>query len=436
MRFYDREKEIEELLRLDRLSEHNAQFTVLVGRRRIGKTTLLTKAFEGKKYLYFFIGKKSEQLLCKEFQEQVEQVLGINIYGQTTHFSSLIKELLIYAETTQLTIIIDEFQRLIDVDSAIISDLQNMWDTYHSKAKIHLIASGSIYSMMTKIFEDRKEPLFGRKTARIDLKSFSTCVLKQILSDYNPNYTPDDLLMLYALTGGVAKYVAVLMDSGCVDKSSMIKAVCNPSSIFLEEGMELLVGEFGKRYEIYFTILQLIANGMTTQAEIDSIIEKSTGRYLETLEKEYSLIHKLRPMWAKPSSQGIRYYIQDCFLCFWFRFVEKNRTLIELGKYNLLAEYIEHNYTQYSGFVLEKYFRQKYGEEPRVTDVSHWWNSKGECEIDLIALQRLDKSATIAEVKRNPDKYSENILREKSKSVLQYLKGYSINYIGLSLDDM
>ena len=88
----------------------------------------------------------------------------------------------------------------------------------------------------------------------------------------------------------------------------------SPSSIFLEEGTELLVGEFGRRFQIYYSILQLIASGMTSQAEIDSIIEKNTGRYLDTLETEYSIISKRRPLWAKPYSQGVKYFIDDCFL--------------------------------------------------------------------------------------------------------------------------
>ena len=74
MRFYDRENEIATLLRLDQQSEQSAQFTVLIGRRRTGKTTLMTQAFADKKYLYFFIGKKAESIQCMEFQKQTEEV--------------------------------------------------------------------------------------------------------------------------------------------------------------------------------------------------------------------------------------------------------------------------------------------------------------------------------------------------------------------------
>lgn len=436
MRFYDREKEIAELRRLDALAEHSAQLTVLMGRRRTGKTTLMTHALDGQPYLYFFVGKKAEQLQCIDFQQQVESVLGLHIHGQANSVAAILEELMIYARNTKVTLIIDEFQRLADIDEGIVSNIQKVWDEYHEQSHIHFIACGSIYSMIRKIFEDRREPLFGRKTARIDLKPFSTNVIKQILSDHNPSYTSDDLLMLYAITGGVAKYVAQLMDEGCRTWEDMLNAVCRPSSIFIEEGTELLVGEFGRKYQIYYSILQLIAQGMTSQAEIDGIVGKNSGRYLDTLETEYSLIAKRRPMWAKPNSQGVKYYIDDCFLMFWFRFIESNRTMVELGKYELLGETIRKEYNQFSGIVLEKYFRQLYGERERVTEVSHWWDSKGENEIDLIAIEKLDRRATVAEVKRNPRKFSAHTLEEKYQYIKSHLRGYQVELKGLSMEDM
>lgn len=436
MRFYDREKELAELRRLDALADRSAQLTVLMGRRRTGKTTLMTHALDGQPYLYFFVGKKAEQLQCIDFQQQVESVLGLHIHGQANSVAAILEELMIYARTTKVTLIIDEFQRLADIDESIISNLQKVWDQYHEQSHIHLIACGSIYSMMRRIFEDRREPLFGRKTARIDLKPFSTSVIKQILSDHHPSYTSEDLLMLYAITGGVAKYVAQLMDEGCRTWEDMLNAVCRSSSIFIEEGTELLVGEFGRKYQIYYSILQLIAKGMTSQAEIDGIVGKNSGRYLDTLETEYSLIAKRRPMWAKPNSQGVKYYIDDCFLMFWFRFIESNRTMVELGKFDLLGETIRQEYPQFSGIVLEKYFRQLYGERERVTEVSHWWDSKGENEIDLIAIEKLDRRATVAEVKRNSRKFSAKTLEEKYQCIQSHLRGYQVELKGLSLEDM
>lgn len=436
MKFYDREKEIKELQRVDDLAEGVSQFTVLMGRRRIGKTTLMIKALEGRPYVYLFVGKKAESLQCVVFQQQAESALGIRIHGQVTSFASLLEELMIYGKNHKFAIIVDEFQRLADIGDGIISDIQKVWDKHQAESHVHLIACGSIYNMMKRIFEDKREPLFGRKTARIDLKPFSIFVLKKILCDYNPCYTPDDLLMLYAVTGGVAKYVSQLMDEGCRTKEDMLDAVCRSSSIFIEEGTELLVGEFGRKFQIYYSVLQLIASGMTTQSEIDSIILKNTGRYLDTLETEYSLIKKRRPMWSKPNSQGVKYFIDDCFLNFWFHYIEANRTLVELDKMDLLKEMIEKDYDQYSGQVLEKYFRQLYSEKERVTEVSHWWDNKGENEIDLIAIEKIDRRAVIAEIKRNPKKYSRIELEKKFEHIKHHLRGYDVSLTGLSLVDM
>ena len=91
---------------------------------------------------------------------------------------------------------------------------------------------------------------------------------------------------------------------------------------------------------------------------------------------------------------------------------------------------------QYSGIVLEKYFRQLYGERERVTEVSHWWDTQGENEIDLIAIERLDKRAVVAEVKRNIRKYSPEALEKKYELIKKHFRGYSVELLGLSLEDM
>ena len=268
------------------------------------------------------------------------------------------------------------------------------------------------------------------------MQPFSTELLKQILSDNNPNYTPEDLLMLYTISGGVAKYVELLIDTGATNKETMIDAVCKNGSVFLNEGSELLVGEFGKRYQVYFSILELIANGMTSQSQIDSVLGTNTGRYLNTLEEEYNLIQKVRPLFAKPNSHGIKFALHDNFLTFWFRFIESNRSLVEMGKMDLLKEIIHKDYTQFSGLMLERYFRQMYAEKERTTEVGRWWNTRSEDEIDMIAIERLDKHVTIAEVKRNASKINLEETKERFANIRSHFRGYEVNFIALSMDNM
>lgn len=436
MKFYGREREIDRLKQLDLQSGETSVFTLLVGRRRTGKTTLVRQAFAEKPFLYFFVSQKSEQLLCIELQQIAMNTLGLHLYGQANKIADILREVMIYSRNKQITFMIDEFQRLYEINPTIMSEIQNVWDSEKDQAHIHLIACGSVYSMMLKIFRDKKEPLFGRATAELRLHAFSIGLLKTILADYNPHYQPEDLLTLYMISGGVAKYVELLLDDGATTHEKMIESVCQTGSVFLNEGTELLVSEFGKRYQVYFSIMQLIANGMTTQSQIDSIIGSNTGRYLVTLEEEYTLIQKVRPMFAKPKSQGIKYALHDNFLMFWFRFIESNRSVIEMEKYDILKEIIQNGYPQFSGRMLERYFRQLYSELPRVTEVGHWWDTKSENEIDVIAIEKLDKRATIAEVKRNANKINLEVLKQKFDSLKAHFRGYDVRFVPLSMSEM
>lgn len=436
MKFYNRKKEQEILLKNKIQSEKSACFTVMVGRRRIGKTSLLLESVRGQKYLYLFVARKNENLLCSQFQSDAEKMLGLKIFGTITQFRDLFEQLLIFATREHFTLIIDEFQEFESVNPAIFSDIQNLWDQYKDKARINFIACGSIYSLMMKIFENRKEPLFGRLSSKIVLQPFAVSVTKEILREYNAKYSPEDLLCLYLLTGGVAKYIELLMDAGAVTHKQMLDMVTRADSPFLGEGKDLLISEFGKEYGTYFSILQLIASGKNRQSEIDSIIDKNTGAYLVNLEKEYSLIVRNKPMFSKPGSRRARWSMNDNYLRFWFRFIYPNQSLIEMGRFDLLREYIDKNYEQYSGLILEKYFREKISESLRVTEIGSYWDSKGENEIDIVALNDLDKTSIIAEVKRNAKKIDMVKLETKVKSIQKHLAKYKTDIIGLSMDNM
>ncbi|WP_316833503.1 ATP-binding protein [Pedobacter nutrimenti] len=436
MKFYGRKKELE-ILKLNEVqSKKTACFTVMVGRRRIGKTSLLLESVKNQKYLYLFVSRKNEQLLCAQFQKEMQEVLGLQIFGSITAFQDIFEQLLMYSTKENFTLIIDEFQEFEYVNAAIFSDIQRLWDKYKDQSKLNFIACGSIYSMMLKIFENKKEPLFGRLTSKMVIQPFSVGVMKEILKDYNSKYTSEDLLCMYAITGGVAKYLTLLMEAGATTEAQMFDLITRPDSPFLVEGKDLLVSEFGREYGTYFSLLQLIASGKTTQTEMDSMVGKNTGAYLVNLEKEYSLINKNKPMFAKPESRKTRWSISDNYLRFWFRFIYPSQSMIELGKHELLREYIVQNYEQYSGLMLEKYFREKLSESERITAIGSYWDNKGENEIDLIAINDLDKTGIVAEVKRNPKKINIELLKAKVKTIQKELSKYKIEVLGFSLKDM
>jgi len=203
MKFYNREKELENLREIEHSSKESSKMTVIVGRRRIGKTKLIQEAYKEKVYL--FVSKKNEVLLCEEFISIIQKALDVKLFGQITKFIDLFEYLMELAKTKSFTLVIDEFQEFLQINDSIYSDMQNIWDSYKEITKINLILSGSIYSLMKKIFEDKKEPLFGRANNKIHLKPFTVKTIKEIMQENYPAYTNDDLLCFYILTGGVAK---------------------------------------------------------------------------------------------------------------------------------------------------------------------------------------------------------------------------------------
>lgn len=198
-------------------------------------------------------------------------------------------------------LIIDEFQEFFNINPSIYSEMQHYWDINKDKSRMNLLLSGSVYSLMQKIFQNSKEPLFGRATAYIRLKPFRTDVLKQILSDHNARYTDEDLLALYAFTGGVAKYVLLFMDNGIYTKKKMLDYMIQEDSLFISEGKNMLVEEFGKDYTVYFSILAAIARGekYTRQnrsgcAERIRRLPLPLGKRFQSDRKTYTTIGKSR----------------------------------------------------------------------------------------------------------------------------------------------
>lgn len=437
MKFYDRERELDILRKNWEASAQRSRFTVMVGRRRIGKTALLLKTEHEQTMLYLYVSKDNERVLVEKFQKAAEEVLGLHVYGHLETFAQFFEQVMAYGQEHHFTLVFDEFQNFLKVNPAIPSHIQNIWDRYHEKTMVNLVACGSIYSMIHRIFDNDDEPLYGRKDCEIKLRPFCIQVVKQILHDYNPHYTSEDLLCLYMLTGGVAKYVGLLMDAGATTKEAMLRWVTALGSPFLTEGRELVLSEFGKDYANYLSILQLVAGGMTVQNQIDNIIGKNTGTYLKRLDEEYNYVSKQAPMFSKPGNRNLRWSIEDCFLRFWFRFILPNQNLIEMEREDLLLEIVERDYNDYTGHVLEQYFRQKVSEEERVTMVGNYWDRKGKNEIDLIALNDIDKTALVAEVKCNADRYDSKLLQEKYDTISNNFRKYKeVKLVGLSMADM
>jgi hypothetical protein len=385
------------------------------------------------------VGKKAETLLCQDYVREIREKLDAPILGTPNTFSEVFRFVLQLSENRPFTLVIDEFQNFLKINPAIFSDIQRDWDLHKRSSRLNLIISGSVFTLMTKIFEDKEEPLFGRADEKMVLEPFTTDVLKQILKDFNPEYTPEDLLALYSITGGVPWYVTLLLDKGKANRDAMLAALTEENTPFINEGKNILIEEFGTDYVTYFSILTCIASGMKTRSEIENELgNNNIGPYLVKLENYYKVITKSLPIFAKENSKKVRYQLNDCFLIFWFRFFYKYQAFVENKALKSLGEIIERDYSSVSGFMMERYFMKRFQEEGRYI-IGKWWDRKGENEIDLIVVDPIENEAWIYELKKQGGRYKENKFREKVDKFLEQtpeLRNITLHIGSLSLENM
>jgi AAA+ ATPase superfamily predicted ATPase len=415
----------------------HSKLTVLTGRRRVGKTSLIFKALEDEPFIYLFVGRKNEADLCSGYITEIAQKLGIFVPAMDS-FADVFHFLMEQGMTRKFSLVIDEFQEFINVNPSVYSDIQNYWDQYRTRTKVNFIVSGSIYSLMVKLFQDKNEPLFGRADATMKIRPFTIEVLRDVMHDHKPGYTNDELLALYTFTGGVPKYVELLADNKALTIPKMIWQICRSDSPFLSEGKNLLIEEFGKKYGNYFSILAAISSGINIQSEIEALLgEKSIGGQLSKLETVYEVVAKQRPVFAKEGTQTVRYEISDSFLRFWFRYIERNRPLVEIGNFTALAKIAEEDYPTYSGKTLELYFRQKMQESMEFRLIGSWWETKGQNEIDIVAVYLDNKKALAVEVKRQKKNFKPELLAAKAEHLKhKAMSKYDITTCCLSIEDM
>ncbi|MDR1130257.1 MAG: ATP-binding protein [Prevotellaceae bacterium] len=440
MKFYNRTVEIAELQRIKNLSftEHS-RMTVVTGRRRIGKTSLIMKSVENEPTVYLFVGRKTEAALCSEYIADISRSLNVFIPAEIASFRSLFQYLMELGTRQSFNLVIDEFQEFLNINGAVYSDMQNVWDRYRRRTKVNLVLSGSVYSLMNRIFQNSKEPLFGRADNIIKLSPFDTGTLRTVTGDYNPGYQNDDLLALYAFTGGIPKYLEIICDGCELKVERMIEFMARENSPFIDEGKNLLIEEFGKNYGVYFSILSAVSGGINTQPEIMAALgDKSIGGQIKRLIEDYGVLKRLRPIGSKEGTQTVRYEITDNFLQFWFNYFDRHRAMIEIKNFTGLQHIIKAGYTAYSGKILERYFRAKLAESGLYREIGSWWEAKGnQNEIDIVALLLEKNKALAVEVKRQKERYRPTAFVEKVERLKQtVLPNYGIETSCLSLDDM
>ncbi|MGO2090193.1 MAG: ATP-binding protein [Oceanisphaera sp.] len=437
-KFYNRKQQLSKLRQISsQITNTKGRLSVVVGRRRVGKTRLLNEAFNGTGnaesiYLYLFISRKSEAALVDEFRSIIAERLGTKFF-QPQSLRDIFEYLFDYATVKPLTLVVDEFQDIEKVNSSLFSDLQNLWDSYKNTTMLHLVCCGSLYSLMTNIFKGSKQPLLNRDDYFFKIQPLAPSFIKEVLYDSH-RYSAENMLTWWCLSGGIPKYLEWLINAD----DSVFDELISDTSPLIKEGTHRLVEDFGAEHRVYFDVLGAIANGHTTRARIESYLNAGVGPALEKLDTDFAIIGKMRPITSKETSRDVRYRIVDPFLNFWFHFIYSNRSAVEMENYTYLKNIIERDFNVFSGKQLEALFEAVLIESKQFNRIGSYWDTKGENEVDIVAIDDINKRILIVEVKRQAKRYQHNQLLIKSAHVLDKLKlkNYQTELRCFSLDTL
>ena len=182
--------------------------------------------------------------------------------------------------------------------------------------------------------------------------------------------------------------------------------------------------------------MSLISDSKTSKSEIESILERNISEHLARLENDYNIIKSIKPINAKPNSKVQKYEIVDNFLAFWFRFIFKYQSLIEAENFDRLKEIIYRDISTFKGKFLEKLFIELLKEKQTFTKIGSYWERNNQNEIDIVAIDDIDKKVLICEVKLSEKRLNYNDLLLKSQKFVQDYKTYEIEYKLLSIKDI
>ncbi len=392
--FINREEELKILE--ERFNSKKPEFIVVYGRRRVGKTELAVHFMRNKPGIYFLAGEKANSENLEEMKsimadflknDEFRMIKFDNWVQLFKSFSGKIKE--------RTVVVIDEFPYLVKENNAIPSEFQKIWDMHLSKdEKIMLIIVGSSVGMMEKLLGG-KSPLFGRRTAQLEIKPVSIFNAMKFLK----GYSTEDCIRAYGCTDGIPLYLKQFDP-----KSGVLENIKNvffrKDSLLYGEADFLLRQEFREPAN-YFAILKAISFGYLKQNEIVTYtnIDKSIiSKYIQNLE-EIRIITKEFPVTEnKERRKNMRYVFSDNYFRFWFRYVYPNKTLIERRNDMAFAS-MKKTYNMYLGVVFEKVVSEFLWETKpfRFTRLGRWWHKDN--EIDLVALNEYDNEIFFIECK-------------------------------------
>ena len=279
-RFIDREYELSALEK--EYAADRASFVVLYGRRRIGKTTLISEFIKNKNALYFLASEESEQQNLNMFKNLAADYINSSLLRNATveRWDDVFEAIMEKPSVEKRVIVIDEFQYLGKANAAFPSVFQRIWDTRLKEQRVMVILCGSLITMMESQTLDHASPLYGRRTAQLKMRQIPF----RYYQEFFPSRSRRELVERYSVTGGVPKYIELFEDQQ--DIFSAIEENVLRSAGFLYEEPTFLLQHEVSEVGSYFSIIKAIAAGNEKPQKIASVLEikqTSLPKYLKTL---------------------------------------------------------------------------------------------------------------------------------------------------------
>ena len=383
MTFYDRGEELDTLTSAADSEGHS--FVVLYGRRRVGKTELLKEFLRDRPHLYYLAAQESETRQREKFVEQVATAFDDRV-PRIDAWPAALEYLGEHLADTPRVVVIDEFPYLIDANDSLASYMQAFVDEQLMDTDAMLVLCGSSISVMETDVLGHDSPLYGRRTAQLDLQPFSFAEARAAI-----DYEFADAVRSYAVTGGTPMYLTQFDYAESL--ADNIQTQVLTQSAVLSNEPEFLLRTEVRNPARYRSILEAIALGHTTPNEIagaTGIDQGPLSKYLATL-RQLRLITREVPVTARQQkSKRSLYRIADAFLRFWFRYVEPNRSSITEAPDIVLEDTILPDLPTHVAVTFEAVCQEavwaaiRAGTLDRYAHVGRWWY--GEDEIDIVGL--------------------------------------------------
>lgn len=390
--FVGRERELAKLQAM--YDSNRFEMPVFYGRRRVGKTTLITEFCKGKRAIYYQAVRATSKTNMEGLSRAVWQTL---MPGQIMPAFETLEQLLRYvadqARFERLILAIDEYPYWAENDETISSVLQSCIDHLMKDSKVFLILCGSSMSFMEKQVLGYKSPLYGRRTAQFKIQPFTFFEARKFLD----GFAPEDQALLYGCTGGIPLYLKDIDSRMSVD-DNLMAMFFDPTGRLFEEPGNLLKQELHNP-AIYQTLLQANAGGASRLNELAQAISKETSATTEYIKQliELGIVVKEIPVTEKPSSKRTLYRLCDSMFRFWYAYVMPGISLITAGHGDIYYQQkVKPELTNYMGFVFEQIAKDHLmrglgeGNLPVMfTEIGRWWGNdsrlKKQTEIDIIA---------------------------------------------------